>query len=150
MATPPVAAKTFTLSSLMLVIALIAACLGVIREAPGVGIGLAIVITPALVRAGITAKRREAAGRPISAGEKIGAFCGSVGVVSTIGIAAAVTFYATCWAGFFGGAAVGSAFESGRGYGAIGWGLAVGVGVGIVAGLFVLVRLARRLWPRKD
>ena len=45
----PTARSTFGLSSVMLVIALIAVCLGVVREVPWLGIVLAITVAPALV-----------------------------------------------------------------------------------------------------
>lgn len=41
---------TFQLSTLLLVITLIAACLGLARLAPGLGIAAAALATPALVR----------------------------------------------------------------------------------------------------
>ncbi|HUY34979.1 MAG TPA: hypothetical protein VMV69_19685 [Pirellulales bacterium] len=49
---------TFSLISLFLVMTLVAVCLGVFAAAPGLGIVLAIVATPALVRTMIVSSRR--------------------------------------------------------------------------------------------
>lgn len=140
------AARQFSLSSLMLTITLLAVVLGVARLSPGIGIGLAIVATPALVRTCITAVRRKTRGQPMTPLEKVGVFSATLGAVLTVLIAAGAAFYATCWAGFFGGAAVSSIWA--QGYDSIGWGLVTGVLLGIVVGLYVAYLLIR-LWVRK-
>ncbi len=145
---PPQGASTFGLSSLMLVIALVAVCLGVMREAPGLGIALAIAATPALIRTTGIVSRKKSRGRVLSTPEKLGVFLSSFGVIVTVGAAAGAAFFATCWAGFFGGAAVSSIWA--KDYEPIGWGMGTGIILGIIAGLFVLYWVVRRLWPYKD
>ncbi len=141
-------AYQFGLSTLMLTVTLFAVLCGVFKMAPGLGVVLAIVVTPALVRTGMAAARKKECGQPMTPSEKVGAFAGSVGVVSVIGIAAGVAFYTTCWVGFFGGAAVSSLWS--EQYGPIGWGLMTGGVLGLIVGVYVAYRLIRRLWPRKD
>jgi hypothetical protein len=142
------AGRQFSLSSLMLTITLLAVVLGVARISPGIGIGLAIVATPALLRTCVAAVRRKSRGRPMTPREKLSVFAASLGVVLTIVVAAGAAFYATCWAGFFGGATVSSLWA--EGYGPIGWGLVTGLVVGVVVAICVAILLARRLWPRKE
>ena len=142
------AAFQFSLATLMLTVTLVAVILGAFRVAPGAGIVLVIIVTPAWLRTCLSVARRKARGRPMTPAEKLGGFAGSVGVVVIVGVAAGIAFYATCWAGFFGGAAVSSLWA--RGYDSIGWGLGTGVILGLVAGLVVGYLLIRRLWPRKE
>ena len=139
---------TFGLSSLMLVIALAAVCFGVIREVPGLGIPLAVVATPALVRTFGVVGRRRAKGQTMTTLEQLGAFLGSVSVVATIGVASGAAFFGTCWIGFFGGAAVSSPWA--RGYDPIGWGLVTGILLGTLIASFVAYRVFRRLWTEKE
>ncbi|MBC8870045.1 MAG: hypothetical protein H8E44_11540 [Planctomycetes bacterium] len=141
------AARQFSLSSLMLIITLLAVVLGVARLSPGIGVGLAIVATPALVRTCITSVRRKTRGQPMTPLEKVGVFAATLGAVLTIVIAAVAAFYATCWVGFFGGATVSSIWA--KGYDSIGWGLVTGVLLGLVVGLYVAYLSIRLLWFRK-
>src|SRR5262245_58847993 len=55
------ASAQFSLSSLMLVMTLIAVCLGLLKVSPGYGILLIIVATPALVRTMVATTRRKQA-----------------------------------------------------------------------------------------
>jgi hypothetical protein len=135
----------------MLTITLVAVVLGAFRAAPGLGVLLVIVVSPAWLRTCLNAMRRRARGRPMSALDKLGLFAGSVGVVTTVLVASSVAFYAICWAGF-GIGMVGSEVVPQRSrppYQAVAWGLYTGVALGIVAALVVGVFLLRRLWPQK-
>jgi hypothetical protein len=138
--------RTFGLSSVMLIIALIAVCLGVIRVAPGVGVVLAILATPAAVRTAIASSRREAKGLPMAGGERLWAFAGSLGVIIVTGVASAAAFSGLCFGGVFLGAA-----KSGPGnpYGGLAVGMFVGGGVGVLVAIFVFYKMARWLWPIK-
>ena len=135
------AGRTFGLSSLMILVALIAVCLGVRRESPGLGIALAVVSTPAMVRTVFAARRREITGRPMSTGEKAVAFLGSIGVVVTVCAASGAAFVATC---FPIGLATFNVSSGGGG------GIVLAFGLGILAAIAVAALLFRRLWPRKD
>jgi hypothetical protein len=136
----------------MLTVTLVAVVLGAFRVAPGLGILLVVVVSPAWLRTCLNVMRRKARGRPMSATEKLGLFAGSLGVVTVVGVAAGVAFYATCWAGFgLGAAASGVAHtRGGPDYTWVIWGMFAGVSLGIVAALVVGVFLLRRLWPHKQ
>jgi hypothetical protein len=133
------AVRSFGLDSMFLVTALVAVCLGVFVQAPGLGIGLAILSAPALVRTTGIRTRRKSRGQPMSVGEKIVAFAGSLAVVTTIAVASLGTFVAIC---FPMGAA---AFDANA---QILFGLAWVFGIlgGLVVGFFLI----RRLWRRKE
>jgi hypothetical protein len=125
----------------MLIIALVAVCLGVMREVMGLGIALAIVSTPALVRTVLAVRRRERTGRPMAAGEKVLVFIGSIAVVATVCVASGAAFVAICFP-------IGLAsFSVSR---SDGGGIVVAFGLGIVVALVVAAFLFRRMWPRKD
>jgi hypothetical protein len=89
-------ARTFGLSSLLLVIAVLGVSLGVMRKSLGLGIPLALILTPACVRACHAAALRRSQGRPMGAAEATHAFMGSIGVMTTVGTAAAAGFVGTC------------------------------------------------------
>jgi len=140
--------RTFQLSSLLLTVTWIAVCLGVALHSIGLGIALAVVGTPAMARTAVAAVRRKAAGRPMDVQEKLAAFAGSLGVVVAIGVAAGGTFFAMCWAGFFGGAMLGEAAGA-KHYEPLGWGIVGGLALGTIAGLIVAFLVIRRLWPQR-
>ncbi|MBI3468399.1 MAG: hypothetical protein HY000_35810 [Planctomycetes bacterium] len=137
--------RTFGLSSLMLMIALIAVCLGVMREVPGLGIVLALLLTPAAVRTAIASSRRERRGQPMTAMERILAFASSLGVVIVTGVASAAAYSGLCFAGVF----IGAGVRHGSYEGPI-WGSIIGGGIGLLLAIYVFYRLARWLWPIKD
>jgi hypothetical protein len=137
------AGRTVQLSTLMLLIALIAVCLGVLHEEPGLGILLIILliflVIPALARTIAGTRRRQALGRSMSWDEKMLAFFGSLGIVAVIGLAATIAFAATCTPTAIVAA---SAMDV---YGLIPAGL-----VGLTASGFVIFYLGRALWRQKD
>lgn len=97
---PPVtfaAGRTFSLASLLLMIALMAICLGVGHEVPGLGIALAIVSAPALIRTTVLASRSRGRGRPMSASAKVWMFLASLAAVVVVFLSAVVAFFATCF-----------------------------------------------------
>jgi len=141
----------FSIASMLLIMTLCALVLGAFSIAPGLGIGLAVLTTPALVWTSVTAMRRRARGRPMDPMAKVSLFAATLGTVALVSVAAGAAFYATCLAGFFAGAAASEA-RGGRTFEAkISCGLLVGIPLGIVAALGVLylaVRLIRRFRPR--
>jgi hypothetical protein len=89
-------ALTFRISSLLLVIAVIAVCLGVWHEVPFLGIMLAVVAAPALVYTSVVAARSRASGQPMSVFDKVGSFAGALAGVVVIEFSALIGFGATC------------------------------------------------------
>jgi hypothetical protein len=89
-------ARTFGLSSLLLVIAVLGLSFGVMRKSLGLGIPLAFILTPACVRACRAAALRRAQGQPMGAVEAAHAFLGSIGVMTAVGTAAVAGFVGTC------------------------------------------------------
>jgi hypothetical protein len=122
----------------MLVIALVAVCLGILVEVPGLGVILLLVATPSLIRTLGTVARRKAAGRPLTHWEKAQAFAGSVAVVTAIGVGSVAAFTVTCFP--IGAMAFGKNDT---------WGLYAALAVGLVAGGAVGFVLIRKLWPRR-
>jgi hypothetical protein len=122
----------------MLVIALIAVCLGVLVEIPGLGVVLLLVSTPALIRTLMAVSRGKAAGRPLSGWEKMTVFAGSLGVVAVIGLASLIAFIATCFP-------VGLISVQAD----MGVGVFLAFSVGIIAAGFVGFTLIRKLWPQR-
>ena len=142
---------TFHLSSLMIVIAIIAIFLGLLREVPGLSILLVIVATPAVVRTCVATSRRRAKGAPMTRVERLWAFAGSVGVVAVTGAASTAAFSAIC----FGSAFLGAAATSGQrgsypGLAGLIWGAMIGGGLGFIIAVYVFYRFVRWLWPIKD
>jgi MFS family permease len=132
---------TFTLGSLVLVVALFAVCFAVMRLSLGFGIGLAIAATPALIRTAIGASRRNMAGRPMDMVQKMSLFLASLSIVMVTGVASAGAFTATCFP-------IGlMSFGIGNGSGSGMW---VAISLGVVAGAYVCFLLLRHLWPQKD
>jgi hypothetical protein len=133
------AMRTIHLNTLMVLIAVIAVCLGVLHEAPGLGILLIVLVIPALARTIAGTRRQQALGRSMSWDEKMLAFFGSLGIVALIGLAATIAFVVTCTPTVFVAA---SAMDI---YSLIPAGL-----IGLAASGFVLFYLGRALWPQKD
>jgi hypothetical protein len=86
---------TFRITSIMLLIALIAVVLGVFREAPGLAIPLAVAGTIALMRTIVFAAGRPG---PPSVFDHMAVFLGTFVAVVVVAIAAVVSFFMTCLA----------------------------------------------------
>ena len=91
------AIQTFSVESILLVVTLIAVCLGVTMQSPGIGIALSILSVPALIRAIGIRLRRKAGGKAMTAGEKILTFVTSLAVVTTMAAAGVVAFTTICF-----------------------------------------------------
>lgn len=133
-------AGQFSLATILLVITLVAICLGTFRLSPGMGIWVVIVATPALVRTFIAGIRQKSAGHRLTLGEKILAFIASAGIIILIGVAAVVAFEIACW-----GSCALVAAAAGEGEPAMMTGIVLG-------GIAALVTTIALLWvtrPRK-
>ena len=89
-------AVTFRISSLLMLIAVIAVCLGVAHENVVLGIILAVVVVPALVYTFIVVEKRSARGTPMAALDKAVTFLVAIGGVVIIEFSAVVAFCMTC------------------------------------------------------
>ena len=132
----------FSLASLMLLITLWAVVLGVFSISPGVGIGLMILATPAVIRTVILASRGRTGGRPMPVGAKVWVFTGTLGLLAIIAVAVSAAFVVTCFP--LGLAAFGSGSELIM---LLAWVVGIAAGLLVFYGLF---RWFRRLWPRGD
>ena len=139
------------LGSLMIVVAVLAPCLVVLREVPGLGILLLLVVVPALVRTLGAVSTRKSDGRPMVAAEQLGTFAASVAIVWLIGLAAllaAGTVYVMAGVAVeIVGAIVLSEhlriLESE-------WGFLSLAPVAIIAAVAVIYALGKRLWALKN
>ena len=86
----------FSLETLLLVITLIAVCLGMIMALPGLGIVVAIVAAPALVRTLVAGHQERKAGTPMTLGEKLLTFAASTGVAVAVLVTGGTAFAAAC------------------------------------------------------
>jgi hypothetical protein len=87
----------FSLETLMLIITLIAVCLGMIMALPGVGILVSIVAAPALVRTLVAGYQDRVAGTPMTLSEKLMTFAASTGVALAVLAAGGTAFAAACF-----------------------------------------------------
>ncbi len=91
----------FSLETLMLVITLIAVCLGVIMAAPGLGVVVALVAGPALVRSLVAGYQERQAGTPMTLGDKLLTFVASTGVSLAVLVTGWTAFAAACMGSCF-------------------------------------------------
>jgi hypothetical protein len=127
--------QTFTLNSLLLIVTLVAVCLGVVVQAPGLGVPLALLSAPALFRTVRIRSIRRTRGVAMSGFDKALVFLGSLAVVTIITAASLAAFVAICFSmGLV-------AFEiNSQGLFGLAWILGIG------GGLLVGVLLFRWLW----
>lgn len=135
------------ISNVCLLFSMALVVIGVSLEDPGLGIALAVVLMPAVIRTLLISRNEARHGRPQSLPGLLAAMLGSLFVVVTIGVAAAAAFFCVCFAGFWGGVFASEPFL--KDYEPLGVGIWVGGGLGVVAGICVAYILIRRLWPNK-
>ena len=119
------------ISSLMLLIAVIAVCAGVWHAGRVQGIALAVVALPALCYTTFAAFESAAAGRPMDVFDKLGSFALALAGAGLVGLAAFIAFWITCI----------PAVIASRNYGI---GIMIGGMVGIAAAAYVISRIVRR------
>jgi hypothetical protein len=95
---PVAMGPTFRISTLLLVIAAIAVCLGVIHEAPGLGIPLGVLSFAALGRTVVVANRGLQRGHALSLPDKIAVFLATVGIGVVIMICIVIAVVAALFA----------------------------------------------------
>lgn len=84
---------SFSLSTLLLLMALAAVCFGLLAEAPGLGVPMCVLLVPVLVRTAKVVRRREAAGLSVSRAEKISLMATSFGVATVVAVVVAVAAF---------------------------------------------------------
>jgi hypothetical protein len=84
--------STFGLESLMLVVALVAACTAVIRAVPFLGVLLSVLSAAALVRTFVEVAKARSEGRRVTPFDKTVQFFVSAAIVLIIGVPALVSF----------------------------------------------------------
>jgi hypothetical protein len=134
-------AGQFSLATVFLIITLIAVCLGSLRLAPGLGVLLIIVATPALIRTCVVGIREKQAGHVLSLGEKVVAFLASSAIIVLVGVAGFIAFQIACW----GSCAMVAGIQQKEGENAF----LVGLGTGGIAGIGTIIWLVWKTWPRK-
>jgi hypothetical protein len=82
----------------MLVITLVAVCLGMIVALPGFGVLVAIVAAPALIRTLIAGFQQRAAGTQMTLSEKALTFLASTGITMAVLAAGGTAFASACFA----------------------------------------------------
>lgn len=90
-------ANTFTLSSLFLLMTLVAVGAGVVAAAPGLGVLFVILATPALIRTVAITSKQKARGAATTPGQKIALFLSSIGLVLLVLISLLTALYSACW-----------------------------------------------------
>lgn len=140
--------RRLDLGSLMLLIALVAVCLGITREIPVLGVLLLAVTVPALLRTFVWIARQKGDGLAMLWPEKFGAFAASAGIVWLILVGAGAAFAFALTVGMLAGAAVRAVLFGSSASGSIVpfVGVTIGCAGGVLAGYF----LVKVLWPIKD
>lgn len=121
-------ATTFSLTSLFMVMTLVAVGAGVFAAAPGLGIIFAILATPALIRTVVITAKQKSRGVAATPGQKVVRFLGSVGVVLLVLISIGVALLTACLTACAGyalggknGLGIGTAIGGAAGLALIGW-----------------------------
>ena len=133
----------FGLTSVLLVITLIAAIAGIARYAPGLGIGLLVLVMPALLRSMVVIARRRAAGEKQTTIHRVLAFLAALMLATVTALSAGLAFTATCFGGMY-------LVRGVRGGGDILQGLGFGIIAGILCQIGTWVGCCVWLWKRRS
>jgi multisubunit Na+/H+ antiporter MnhB subunit len=132
--------NTYSLSTLFLIITVVCVFCGLIASAPGLGVPLAVLITPALIRTLVVTRIQRSQGMQATVESKISAFFSSLGVVILVLFAAAAAFFAAC-------SAVGLGLLSSPAFSA--GGLVLALIAGTIMALVVGGWILGRTWPTR-
>lgn len=133
---------TFSLATLMLLVTLAAVLCGLTAVAPGLGIPLAVLVTPALIRTFAATNVRRAQGLEPTAEAKIGMFLASIGLMVLIMIAGFAVFFVGCCATFSMASANSGNFSNSR--------IVAATVLTFVAVVGVMIWLFIKYWPRRS
>lgn len=132
--------RSFSLSTLFLMMTLICVSLGAIVTAPGLGIPFVVLVIPAFVRTTFATRRTTSASGRWTRGERIAKFTGSLSLMLLIGVAGVIAFQVACWSSCWGVAVAGGGENA-----AFLTGLWVGGGAGVLA----IGWLLWKTWPKQ-
>jgi hypothetical protein len=139
---------TFSLATLLAMVTIVAASLGLGLIQPLLGILFFILCAPAYIRSALLLRRLRKARIKLRFSEDyVAAFFGSIGILLASYMATSIAAFAMCWAGFFSAAALAQAGGATGQYESIGYGAVVGLSVGGLCGLGVLIWTGRRWLP---
>ncbi|MGB6043189.1 MAG: hypothetical protein WBF93_08545 [Pirellulales bacterium] len=142
-APPRVEPISFGLSTLMLIVTLAAICFGLLGRAPGLAVPMCVLLVPVFVRTVMVVRRRQAAGAPVSAWEKVGLFAGSFGVASLLAVVVSVAAFCS----FCGVCLLAVSTDKSYGGGetlAFGIGMCTAAAAALVAIVFIIKWIRRR------
>ncbi len=131
--------NTYSLSTLFLAVTVVCVFCGLIAAAPGLGIPLAVLITPALIRSLTAIRIQQSEGVRATVESKISIFFSSLGVMILVLIAAGAAFFAACSVVGFG------ALSTSPSASAIILAFGAGTFMALVVGVLIMVRT----WPRR-
>jgi ribosomal protein L40E len=124
--------RRFGLGALMVLVAVVAPGLALLRDVPFLGVLILLLLPAAAIRTAAAVSQSADDLRPLNLDQKIQVFFGSIGVMVGVLTLAFLTFFAICIPT---GALIG--FH----------GLPFAIGLGGVAAIYVAYRMLRSLWP---
>jgi hypothetical protein len=130
---------SYSLATLFLVMTVICVGLGAIVAAPGLGIPFVVLTVPAFARSAAAKRRAGLVAQSWTMGERVMSFLCSLGLMLLIGTAGVIAFQIACWSSCWG-----VTVAAGEGYSAF----LAGVWIGGAAGIFTIVWLLWRTWPK--
>jgi len=92
----PRAAYQFGISTMLLMMTMLAVLMGVFALSPGVGLAITFLATPPLIRTCIVAAKRKTRGQRMSPLAKLGIFGSTLGIVIVVVAASIGAFFAVC------------------------------------------------------
>lgn len=128
---------SFSIRTLMLVIATLAVSLGIARHFPGIGIPTAIIFVPVCIRTSGMTERSRRAGRPMDAAAVARVFFSSAAIMTLACAASLIAFALTCVPLSLSVFVLDGPQQP---FYYVAW------GIGIVAGLVVAYLILRRWW----
>ena len=134
---------SYSLSTLMLIVTLVAVCCGLLIVAPGLAVPMCVLLVPVLVRTTMVVRRREEVGLPVSPTEKVSLVLSSLSVATLLCIvvcsAAFASFCGVCLL-------IVSADQRYGGAGMVAWG--IGMCAAAAVAVIAMVRIIKWIAAR--
>jgi len=96
-ASPIAPPRTIRIGTILVFIALIAVCLGALRENIALGVAAILSLTPSAIRTPLVARRRQAEGRPMDFWDQVHSFLITMLSTWAVAISTVIAFFATCF-----------------------------------------------------